>query len=597
MIEKKDRITHQLVRNAATGIILMEIAGAVTYVIDGTITSRFIGDTALAANGMAGICFTFFAVISGVFASGVSQICSEQIGKGNVEKSSRVFSMALFVTILTSILIGLVGIVFCDQVAALIGATKDTGELYDYARTYIKGFFIGAPGHILVAVLIPEVQLCGKNKLIAASIGALTIADVIGDLLNVLVFKGGMFGMGVATSISYYVSMLVLLSCFCKNKLFKISFHHMNFSGLLSIFKIGLPRATKRVGNIIRPLIMNRMIILAGGAVAMTAFSVEQNVRYVVESVGVGIGGSIFLLGGMFLGEKDYSMLKSCCKVSLQYILFGVGALSVVYFIAAPYVARIYVPIDAPSYDWSVSILRCHAVSLPFLAYNEFYQNLIQAQKKYTLTHIHTICNKLICIIVLCFLLAPRYGVLGLWLSIPLSEILLVVLITVMKGIKNKIQAHPDGFFSLLDPYDEDAERQLEIHISDTKQLQEQIEVIKTFCQKNQLDAKQLYYIELFIEEITVIVMEKGFADATKRRDIDIRIYIDLEDVIIHTKDNGNPITIMDQIELLEKIQDGDYIGLQMVYKLAQEMKYISTMNINNFIVTLPKGGKKSEKN
>ena len=74
--------------------------------------------------------------------------------------------------------------------------------MYYHASTVIRGFFIGAPGHILVAVLIPEVQICGKNKLIIASIGALTIADVIGDLLNVLVFNGGMFGMGLATSIS-----------------------------------------------------------------------------------------------------------------------------------------------------------------------------------------------------------------------------------------------------------------------------------------------------------------------------------------------------------------------------------------------------------
>ena len=597
MTEKKNRITHQLVQNAATGIILMEIAGAITYVIDGTITSRFIGDTALAANGMAGICFTVFAVISGVLAAGVSQICSEEIGKGNVEKSNQVFSMTLFVTLLTSIVVALIGILFCNQVAALIGATKDKGELFYHASTYIRGFFIGAPGHIFVAVLIPEVQICGKNKLIIASIGALTIADVIGDLLNVLVFHGGMFGMGLATSISYYVSMLVLLSCFCNNKLFRISFRHIDFTVLLSIFKIGLPRATKRVGNIIRPLIMNRMIILAGGAAAMAAFSVEQNVRYVVESVGVGIGGGIFLLGGMFLGEKDYHMLKSCCKVSLRYIIVGVGALSIVYFLAAPFIAGIYVPVNAPSYDWSVSILRCHAVSLPFLAYNEFYQNLVQAQKKYIVTHIHTLCNKLICIIALCFLLTPRYGVTGLWLSIPLSEILLVVITIVINGIRNQLQSHPDGFFSLLAPYEDNLDRDLEIHLSGTEELPEQISLIKTFCQNNQLDEKQLYYIELFVEEITVFIIEKGFTDVRKK-EIDIRVYIDSEDVIIRTRDNGNPITVMERMEWLEKLQDGDYMGIRMVYKLAQEMQYITTMNINNFIVTLPKRrNQKYEKN
>ena len=88
------------------------------------------------------------------------------------------------------------------------------------------------------------------------------------------------------------------------------------------------------------------------------------------------------------------------------------------------------------------------------------------------------------------------------------------------------------------------------------------------------------------LEEITVFIIEKGFTDARKK-EIDIRVYIDSEDVIIRTRDNGNPITVMERMEWLEKLQDGDYMGIRMVYKLAQEMQYITTMNINNFIVTL----------
>lgn len=590
MREDKERIVRQLVRNAASGIILMEIAGAVTYVVDGTITSRFLGDTALAANGMAGICFTMFAVISGILAAGVSQLCSEEIGKGNKEEANRIFSMTFFLTVVISVLIALTGIVFSGQISELIGASKSTGDLYHHANAYIKGFFIGAPGHILVAVLIPEVQLCGRNRLIVTSIGALTVADVVGDLLNVFVFHGGMFGMGVATSASYYVSMLVLLGCFHNNKLFQINFRNPDFSKLPEIIKIGLPRATKRVGNIIRPLIMNRMIIAAGGAIAMSAFSVEQNVRYVMESVGVGIGGGIFLIGGMLLGERDYHMLKSSCKVSIRYIIFGVGGLSVLYFFTAPWIAQIYMPVTAPSYEWSVAILRCHAVSLPFLAYNEFYQNLIQAQKKYMLTHIHTLCNKFICIILLCFLLAPAFGVMGLWLAIPLSEIILVLIITIANGIKNKYQHNPNGFFSLLDSYESHPERYLEIHLENKDALKEQWDKIECFCRNNQLDSKQLYYIELFVEEIVVLVFEKGFEES-KNKSIDIRVYIDHDDIVIRSKDNGNTITEMERMELLEKLQDDVYIGINMICRLASEVQYITTMNVNNFVVTLKRNG------
>ena len=172
-----------------------------------------------------------------------------------------------------------------------------------------------------------------------------------------------------------------------------------------------------------------------------------------------------------------------------------------------------------------------------------------------------------------------------------------MVITIVINGIRNQLQSHPDGFFSLLAPYEDNLDRDLEIHLSGTEELPEQISLIKTFCQNNQLDEKQLYYIELFVEEITVFIIEKGFTDARKK-EIDIRVYIDSEDVIIRTRDNGNPITVMERREWLEKLQEGDYMGIRMVYKLAQKMQYITTMNINNFIVTLPKRrNQKYEKN
>lgn len=55
-------MVRKLLINSAFGIMLMEIAGAITYIIDGIVTSRFIGDTALAASGMTCLCFTILAI-------------------------------------------------------------------------------------------------------------------------------------------------------------------------------------------------------------------------------------------------------------------------------------------------------------------------------------------------------------------------------------------------------------------------------------------------------------------------------------------------------------------------------------------------------
>ena len=109
--QKNDKIMRRMVLNAAFGIVLMEISGAVTYIIDGIITSRFIGSTALSASSMAGFCFTLFAVISGVISAGAQQICSNDVGKGKVKEVNKTFSAVVFVTLVLSVLIALFGII------------------------------------------------------------------------------------------------------------------------------------------------------------------------------------------------------------------------------------------------------------------------------------------------------------------------------------------------------------------------------------------------------------------------------------------------------------------------------------------------------
>lgn len=168
-------MVRKLLINSAFGIMLMEIAGAITYIIDGIVTSRFIGDTALAASGMTGLCFTILAIISGIISAGAQQLCCNDVGRGKIKEANKTFSMVVFVTLVFSVFIALLGFIFSDSIASLVGASVSKADLHNFAKDYIAGFFIGAPAHIFVAVLIPEVQLEGKNKLITLSIFVLNL--------------------------------------------------------------------------------------------------------------------------------------------------------------------------------------------------------------------------------------------------------------------------------------------------------------------------------------------------------------------------------------------------------------------------------------
>ena len=98
-----------------------------------------------------------------------------------------------------------------------MGAGKQP-ELFDQTRDYLVGFIVGAPGSMGALVLVPFLQMAGKSGLLIAAVLGMTVADIALDLLNVLVFHGGMFGMGLASSLSYYVAMVIAMSYFLSKK-------------------------------------------------------------------------------------------------------------------------------------------------------------------------------------------------------------------------------------------------------------------------------------------------------------------------------------------------------------------------------------------
>lgn len=587
-IKHPNDMIGKMIINVAFGIVLMEIAGAVTYILDGIFTSRFIGDTALAASGIASVSFTILAIVSGVISSGAQKICCSEMGAGRRDRANQIFSMTLLITGVLSLILALAGILFAAPLASLMGASKSNEELYMHAVDYIRGFFIGAPGHIFVAVLIPFVQLEGKNKTITGSIIALTIADIVADLLNVMVFHGGMFGMGLATSISYYVNVAVLITAFMsKEALLKLDFSTISFEGFGEMLHIGMPRATKRFGNFFRAFFINRMIIFAGGSVAMTSFTVQQNLSYFVGSISVGIGSAAFLLIGMFMGEKDFSSLHKTGSKTIRYIITIIGCTAVLCIIAAPILTKLYITPDSPAYQDAIFVLRCYAVSLPFLAFNEYYISICQATNRYKLTHIITLLNKLVIIVSISYIMMKAMGTTGLWIALPLSEIIMTVGILLCNAPTTRNNPNRRSVWSLFDDRNDQEGSELEVTVQAASDLTRINEQIAEYCERNSIEKDMMYKIQLYFEEVCVLVMEHGFSDGKEHR-IYLRLYKDKENLYLRSKDDCRAFSLSEQAQMGEKADFSDkYLGINVVVKMAKKVDYVHVMNINSFIVKI----------
>lgn len=583
----KKTIIRSMFISAAVGLILTELSRGVSVIIDGIIISQYLGSNALTASGMSGVCFSLMSLISVVIAVGAQNIYCDDVVNSTSESSNDSFAKAFTLTIAISVIVMILSISVSGLLASAVGAPASVGELHYLVRNNMIGIFIGAPAFIMIPVLIPAVQLNGDNRLITLSIIVMIAANFAGDMLNVLVIHGGIFGMALASSISYYLCAAVLLISFLKKEsLFKLGIVKPNLSMAFQIINSGLPNATKRACSFLLPFYLNNMIMLYGGSMAMTAYSVEQNLRIFTECFGLGIANAASLLLGIFITEQDPVCVRHTSGTALRYIIAGISTFSLLYFFAAPLLVRIYLPTDSASFEMAIFILRCHAIGLPFLAFNEYYFNVAQAAKYMKLTHAITILHRLVCFAASSFVFSLLFGIKGIWIAIPFSELLLCGAIVICTAIRNRKNPMRIGKFSFIDDKEDETATQVEISIKSPEDLPSSQAQIVKFCKENGFNKKITYMIQLFFEEVCMLAIQHGF-DGKKDYFVEIRILHTDEDIVLRTKDNCKSFTYAERQLMKSNYDNDDYIGINMVTKLAKDVNYVNMMNVNNFIVVL----------
>ena len=203
-------------RSLAAAQILAALAVTVSLLIDGMLTSRFLGKDAITAFGLAYSLIILFVAVGGTIASGGQCLCRNALGSGSKEGVEASFSTAVTMGAAVSVLSVVIVFAFSDPVSLAMGAVQGT-EVQLLTKDYLKGYILGCPGFILMQTINPFLHLIGKKRVVMAGVVAMIVTDVCADLLNVFVFHLGTLGMGLATALSYYAAMAVSLRCVFRN--------------------------------------------------------------------------------------------------------------------------------------------------------------------------------------------------------------------------------------------------------------------------------------------------------------------------------------------------------------------------------------------
>lgn len=208
---------------------------------DMIVVGRFDSELALAAVGSTASLINLILNIFLGFSVGCTVAVAKYIGSKNQEKVEKVIHTSIFLSLMFGVIVGAFGAIMSKYFLALMGTPSD---IIDLATVYLRVYFIGTPFNLLYTYGSGILKGSGDTKrplIILTSTGLLNVAL---NLLFVITFGMGVFGVAFSTVISQAISAVAILIIlikekgYCKVSLKKLRIHGAEF---LEILKIGLP--------------------------------------------------------------------------------------------------------------------------------------------------------------------------------------------------------------------------------------------------------------------------------------------------------------------------------------------------------------------
>lgn len=283
---------------------------------DVVVVGRYAGENALAAVGSTGALINLLTNLFIGLSVGANVLFARYIGGNQEKEASEALHTAVFVSLISGILLAMIGVVFSKPLLILMNTPEDVIEL---SAIYLKIYFLGMPAMLFYNFGSALLRAVGDTK---RPLLFLTIAGIINVMLNLffVIFLGlSVKGVALATIISQFISALLLLSCMLKGVgACKICPSQLRITPvqLNKILAIGVPAGIQSVIFSISNVLIQSSVN-SFGSIAMAGNSAAANVEgFVYVSMNAFYQTTLSFTSQNF-GAKKYDRIGKillCCQ-------------------------------------------------------------------------------------------------------------------------------------------------------------------------------------------------------------------------------------------------------------------------------------------
>lgn len=403
--------------------IIAMIASSVYNIVDSIFVGQGLGDVAISGMAVASPFMNLSAAFGAMIGVGASTVISVRLGQGKYEEAQHILGNTISLNVILGIVFTLVCLAFLDDILYLFGASEVT---LPYARDYMYVILLGN--------MVTHLYF-GSNAILRSvghprtAMGCTFLAIIINCLLDplfIFVFNWGIQGVAWATIISQTIAFCWQLRLFSRpTELLHLrrGIYRLRLDIVRQCLAIGLSPFLMNSCACMVVLFCNNRLLQYGGDMAIGAYGIVNRVVFLFVTIVMGLVQGMQPIIGYNWGARQndrvfltvrYGIIAATC-ITLSACLTGE-------FIPEP-VIKIF-GAGPELTEKAVQSFRYTVAAFPLvgaqMVIGNFFQSIGHAGKSIFLS----VTRQMLFLIPLLAFLPNWWGLDGVWLSMPVSDII-----------------------------------------------------------------------------------------------------------------------------------------------------------------------------
>ncbi len=406
--------------------VLSQLGVSCYILADTYFISKGVGADGLTALNLA---IPVFSVMNGCgFMLGIGSGTKYGImkGTGNEKRGDVLFTSSLCVVTVLAVIFMLIGLLAADPITVLVGANA---EVYDMTRTYLQVILLFSPMFMINNLLGAMIRNDGNTSLAMTAMLSGCLFNIVFDYIFVFPMGLGLFGAVLATAVAPIISILILLQHFVKKKnQFRLIRVRPDVRLVASAAGLGVPSLVTEVSSGLVIAVFNLLILGLAGNVGVAAYGVVANISIVVIAIYNGIAQGVQPLLSREYGRSQEKNVHRFLSWAMMLTVILAMVIYVGIYWNADVIAMIFNSgRDMDLQRIAVEGLKIYFTACPFVGANILLAIYFAATDQAAPAQMISLLRGLIVIVPLAFIMANVAGLTGVWMTFPLTELVVCV--------------------------------------------------------------------------------------------------------------------------------------------------------------------------